>query len=76
MVEFIGPETIEEDGIGLFETRSLMHTRNGANKARVRKTAKTKYTKNPALVNMYTAYFDPSEEMERKHVGLGKNVSV
>ncbi|CCA76704.1 hypothetical protein PIIN_10692 [Serendipita indica DSM 11827] len=68
---FIGPEMVDEDGLGLFETRST-HMKAGGGRAKVRKTAKTRYTKNPAISTMMAPYFDPSENAERKLVGLGK----
>ena len=65
---------VEEDGLGLFETRSA-HMKAGGGRVKVRKTAKTRYTKNPAISAMIAPYFDPSEDAERKLVGLGKEVS-
>jgi hypothetical protein len=69
---FVGPENVEEDGIGMFESRSMVLRKAG--KSKIRKTAKTKYIKNPLLSKMIAAYFDPSEEAERQHVGLGNKV--
>lgn len=69
---FVGPENVEEDGIGMFESRSMVLRKAG--KSKIRKTAKTRYIKNPLLSKMIAAYFDPSEEAERQHVGLGRKV--
>lgn len=69
---FIGPESVEEDAIGIFESRIMVSRKVG--KSKIRKTAKTKYIKNPLLERMIAPYFDPSEEAERQHVGLGRKV--
>lgn len=74
---FIGPEIVEQDSLGMFESRSMAtRAAAGTKKTKLKKTAKTKYTKNPLLTNMMTIYFDPSEEVERKHVGLGRKVRI
>ncbi|KIM33115.1 hypothetical protein M408DRAFT_325939 [Serendipita vermifera MAFF 305830] len=67
---FVGPESVEEDGIGMFESRSMVSRKVG--KSKIRKTAKTRYVKNPTLSEMIAPYFDPSEEAERRLVGLGR----
>lgn len=69
---FVGLESVEVDGIGMFESRSMAIRTAG--KSKIRKTAKTRYTKNPLLSKMIAQYFDPSEEAERQHVGLGRRV--
>ena len=66
---------MEEDCIGMFESRSMISRNAGKAKAKILKTAKTRYTKNPLLSKMIAPYFDPSEEAERHHLGLEKKVS-
>ena len=56
----------------MFESRSMVSRKPG--KSKIRKTAKSKYTKNPLLAKMVAPYFDPSEEAERQHVGLSRKV--
>ena len=72
LLGFVGPESVEEDGIGMFESRTMAIRKAG--KSKIRKTAKTRYTKNPLLSKMIAPYFDPSEDAERQHVGLGRKV--
>ncbi|KAG8798589.1 DNA binding protein [Serendipita sp. 398] len=68
---FVGPEYVQQDGLGMFEQRTMTRAKNTTTKARIPKTSKTRYTKNPSISTMIDAYFDPSEGMERKHIGLG-----
>lgn len=67
---------MEQDSLGMFESRSVVTKGgNGTGKTKLKKTAKTKYTKSPQFTDMIAIYFDPSEDTERKHVGLGRKVS-
>ncbi|KAG8781870.1 DNA binding protein [Serendipita sp. 397] len=68
---FVGPEYVQQDGLGMFEQRTMTRAKNTTTKGRIPKTSKTRYTKNPSISTMIDAYFDPSEGMERKHIGLG-----
>ncbi|KAG8859000.1 DNA binding protein [Serendipita sp. 411] len=68
---FVGPEYVQQDGLGMFEQRTMARAKNTTAKARIPKTSKTRYTKNPSISTMIDAYFDPSEGMERQHIGLG-----
>jgi hypothetical protein len=69
--DFIEPEILD---VNVFEKRSTA-PRRGQN-GRFAKTAKLRYTKNPSFKNMISSYFDPSEEAERFHVGIGKKVGL
>ncbi|KAG8811625.1 DNA binding protein [Serendipita sp. 399] len=69
--DFVGPEYVHEDGLGMLEQRTIGQSKKATGRTRIPKTSKTQYTKNPAISTMIKTYFDPSEEMERKHVGLG-----
>ncbi|CAG8778406.1 4945_t:CDS:1, partial [Acaulospora colombiana] len=68
--EFIQPETLDHEEMNIHEKRSTVRRRGQG--GRFAKTTKLRYTKVPSFKTMISSYFDPSEEAERFHVGIGK----